>query len=144
MRFGVCVKSVDEIQILADAGFDFCELPAASVLPFEDDDTAEPALRAFEAAPLRAEAFNILVPAKLPLTGPDVDLDAVRTYLQRAFARMVRLGGSAVVLGSGAARRIPDGWPREYGLDQLAVALEVAGEEAARAGIQLCLEHLNQ
>src|SRR4051794_31413366 len=105
MRFGCCVRPED-IPVIAQAGFDYCELPAASVLPFEDDQTALPALRAIDAAALPAEAFNILVPPQLPLVGPSVDLDALRAYLRRTFGRMVQLGGVVVVLGSGGARRI--------------------------------------
>ena len=144
MRFGVCVRTVEEIGVLAAAGFDFCELPAASLLPVEDDRAAEPTLRAFEAAPLPVEAFNVLVPGSLPLAGPSVDRDAVRRYFERVFARMARLGAQVTGLGSGAARRIPDGWPRERGLDQLADALKLAGDLAAASGIQLNLEHLNR
>src|SRR5262249_45419988 len=65
-------------------------------------------------------------------------------YLRRAFGRMAQLGGVVVVLGSGAARRIPDGTPRAQALDQLAAALALAAEEAGRAGLELALEHLNQ
>ena len=144
MRFGVCVKTVEEIRGLADAGFDFCELPAASVLPFEDDRAAEPTLRAFEAAPLRSESFNVLVPGNLPLAGPDVDWVAMRGYFERVFPRMARLGAQVTGLGSGAARRVPEGWPRERALDQLADALTLAGDLAARSGIELSLEPLNK
>jgi sugar phosphate isomerase/epimerase len=143
MRFGCCVAP-DQIDILARAGYDFCELPAAAVLPFEDDAEALPALRALAAAPLRPEAFNVLVPAKLPLVGPQVDREALRAYLRRAFARMVQVGGAVVVLGSGGARRIPEHMPREQALDQLADSLALAADEAGRAGIELALEHLNQ
>jgi D-psicose/D-tagatose/L-ribulose 3-epimerase len=143
MRFGCCVAP-DQIDILARAGFDFCELPAAAVRPFEDDAAALPALRALAAAPLRPEAFNVLVPASLPLVGPRVDSDALRAYLRRAFGRMAQLGGAVVVLGSGGARRIPEGMPREQALDQLAESLALAADEAGRAGIELALEHLNQ
>ena len=45
MRFGVCVPP-DKIDILARAGYDFCELPASAVRPFDDDAAALPALRA--------------------------------------------------------------------------------------------------
>jgi D-psicose/D-tagatose/L-ribulose 3-epimerase len=143
MRFGCCVAP-DQIDILARAGYDFCELPAAAVQPFEDDAAALPALRALAAAPLRPEAFNVLVPAKLPLVGPQVDHDALRTYLRRTFGRMAQLGGAVVVLGSGGARRIPENMPREQALDQLAESLALAADEAGRAGIELALEHLNQ
>ena len=143
MRFGCCVAP-DKIDILARAGYDFCELPAAAVQPFEDDATALPALRALADAPLRPEAFNVLVPAMLPLVGPQVDRDALRSYLRRAFGRMVQLGGAVVVLGSGGARRIPEGMPREQALDQLANSLALVADEAGRAGIELALEHLNR
>lgn len=143
MRFGCCVGP-DMIDVIARAGFDFCELPARAVLPFESDAAALAALRAIDAAPLRPEAFNVLVPAELPMVGPRADLHALRAYLNRTFSRMVQLGGQVVVLGSGAARRIPDDLPRPQALDQLADALAVAGEEAANAGIVLALEHLNR
>ncbi|MBO9323243.1 MAG: sugar phosphate isomerase/epimerase [Roseiflexus sp.] len=143
MRFGICTTP-DQIDVVAAAGFDFCELPARAVLPFDDDAAAAPALRAIAAARIRPESFNVLVPAEIPLCGPHADLDVLRTYLQRAFSRMASLGAAIAVLGSGAARRIPDGWSREQALDQLADALALAGEEADRCGITLALEHLNR
>lgn len=144
MRFGCCVPDRAAIDLLAQAGYDFCELPARVVQPFDDETTALPALRLLAAAPLRPEAFNVLVPAQLPLVGPQVDLAALQAYWRRAFGRMAQLGGVVVVLGSGAARRIPDGWPRGWALDQLADALALAGDEAGRAGLELALEHLNR
>ena len=144
MRFGCCVSVIEQIKILAEAGYDFCELPARLVQPFDDEATALPALRAIANAPLRPEAFNVLVPAHLRLVGPDANLDTLRAYLQRTFTRMAQLGAQVVVLGSGAARRIPDGWPHERALDQLAEALRLAGDEAKQAGLELALEHLNQ
>jgi sugar phosphate isomerase/epimerase len=143
MRFGVCVPP-DKIDILARAGYDFCELPAAAVRPFDDDAAALPALRAIADAPLRPESFNVLVPASLPLVGPQADRAALRAYLRRAFARMAQVGAAVVVLGSGAARRIPEGIDRGAALDQLADALSLAADEAGRAGIELALEHLNK
>jgi sugar phosphate isomerase/epimerase len=76
--------------------------------------------------------------------GPHADVSALRAYLQRAFTRMAQLGGFVVVLGSGGARRIPDGMPRTQALDQLADALALATDEATRAGIDLALEPLNR
>lgn len=143
MRFGVCTTP-DQIEIVAAAGFDFCELPAHAVLPFDDDATATPALRAIAAAPIHPESFNVLVPGDIPLCGPHADLTILRSYLRRAFSRMASLGAAVAVLGSGAARRIPDGWPRDQALDQIATAVALAGEEAGRCGITLALEHLNQ
>lgn len=144
MRFGCCVGTREQIDILARAGFDFCELPAAAVQAFEADADAAAALRLLESAPLRPESFNVLVPAKLPLAGPTVDHAALASYLRRAFRRMVSLGGRIAVLGSGGARRIPDGYPRDAGISQIEHGMAIALEEANRAGITLALEHLNR
>jgi D-psicose/D-tagatose/L-ribulose 3-epimerase len=143
VRFGCCV-SPENIGVVAEAGFDFCELPTSSLMPLEDDTAALPALRAIAAAPLRPESFNVLVPGSIPLCGPNFEPATVRSYLRRAFGRMASLGGAIAVLGSGAARRIPDDWPREKALDQLADAFAIGGEESSRAGIALAIEHLNQ
>jgi sugar phosphate isomerase/epimerase len=143
MRYGCCVAP-EQIEIVARTGFDFCELPARAVLPLEDDAAALPTLRALGRAKVRPEAFNVLVPPEIRLVGPEMDLERIRSYLRRAFTRMVSLGGAAVVLGSGGARRIPDDMPREQALDQLADSLAVAADEAGRAGIALALEHLNR
>jgi D-psicose/D-tagatose/L-ribulose 3-epimerase len=143
MHFGCCV-SPEQIEIVAKSGFDYCELPTRAVMPFVDDTAALPALRVLEAAPLRAEAFNLLVPPQLRMVGPEANIAVLRDYLRRAFLRMVQVGGTVVVLGSGAARAIPDGLPRDRALDQLADVLAMAADEAAHAGIDLALEHLNR
>jgi D-psicose/D-tagatose/L-ribulose 3-epimerase len=143
MRFGCCVPP-EQIDVVARAGFDFCELPARAVRPLENDAEAAPALREIASAPIRPEAFNVLVPAEIRMVGPEADMERLRSYLRRTFGRMVSLGGAVCVLGSGGARRIPDDMPRAEALDQLAVSLQIAGEEAGRTGIALALEHLNR
>ncbi len=143
MRYGVCVPP-EQIGVAAAAGFDFCELPARAVLPLASDADAAASLSAIAAAPLRPESFNSLIPPELPLCGPAVDRDALRVYLARAFGRMAALGASVAVLGSGGARRIPEGYPRDLALDQLADALGLAGDLAARAGVALAIEPLNR
>ena len=144
MRFGCCIRTAEQMHVMAQAGYDFCELPAAAVRPFEDEAAALPALREIAAAPLRPEAFNVLVPAQLPIAGPKADLNVLRTYLRRAFPRMAQVGAALAVLGSGAARHIPDDVSRDRGLDQVADALSLAAEEAGHAGLELALEPLNR
>lgn len=143
MRFGCCVPP-DQVAVLAEAGFDFCELPTSAVRPFDTEAQALPTMRELAALPLPIESFNVLVPARLPLLGPGADHAALREYLRCAFRRMAQLGASIAVLGSGGARRIPDDMPRDQALDELAVSLQLAADEASRANITLVLEHLNQ
>lgn len=144
MRFGVCVASLEEASIVARAGFDFCELPARLVQPFAGDATATPALRGLASMPIPVEAFNVLVPGELRLCGPHADHGALHTYAKQAFRRMAQLGARIAVLGSGAARQIPEDFGRGVALDQLADAIELLASEAARNNIELALEHLNR
>src|SRR3712207_1715500 len=92
MRFGCCVPNPESIAVIAGAGFDFAELPAAALQPFDDDAAAAPALCAIAQAALPLEAINVLVPASLPMVGPDADHEALRGYLRRVFGRMASLG----------------------------------------------------
>ena len=142
MRYGCCANP-DSIAAVAAAGFDFCELPARALLPREDDHAVLASLNMLSRSPIALEAYNQLIPADLPIVGPQADHIALRDYLQRAFGRMAQLGGRVAVLGSGAARAIPAGWERDKGALQLAEALKIATDESARVGVTLALEHLN-
>ncbi len=144
MRFGCCT-TIDNGSILAEAGYDFIELNVVRDLqPETSDEDWAPVRAAIEALPLRPAAFNVLLPADLKITGPEVDPQRVRRYLHTAFRRASMLGGEVIVFGSGRARMIPDGFPREKAWDQLVRFVRWAGHEAQAAGMQLVIEPLNR
>ena len=141
MRLGVCA-GFENAELLADAGFDYLE-GAASAVAALDDAAYRELLQQAKAAPLPFEAFNVMVPASVRLTGPDANDALTRDYLTRMLERIARLGAQVVVFGSGGARRVPDGFPRDSAYDQLNAYLLMAGDIATAYGITIAIEPLN-
>ncbi len=140
MRLGICTSSANA-ETIARAGYDYIEPALNAVSEIADDAFAE--VRAtFDAMPLPAEAFNCFFPGSIRLTGPEVDSDRVRSYLESALARARELGARVVVFGSGGSRRVPDGFSTGAALDQVAAMLKVAGPIAARNDITIVIEPL--
>lgn len=141
MRLGICA-GIDQAPWLADAGCDFIELSVAGdLMPDQDDDTWAPRRRAIESLPLPVEAFNSFV-RSLRIVGPEPDTDALRAYVDTALARAAQVGGRVVVFGSAGARNVPDGFPRERALRQIADFLGVCADAAERTGVTVAIEPL--
>lgn len=141
MQFGVCGSPVDGPWMKA-AGADFIEAHVQAFL--KPMDTAWTPEVAPEALALPVDAYNCFLPGNLPVVGPAVNLDAVRSYVERACARARQMGSSVIVFGSGGARKVPDGWPREKGEEQLVESMRVIGPVAKAAGITVVMEPLNR
>jgi len=132
-------------EVLAQVGYDYIELSVSRHLQPEVDDAGWSAIgHSIEIQPLPTEAFNTFLPADLKVTGPAVDTERVHSYLSVAFQRAAALGGQLIVFGSGGARTIPQEYPRQTAWQQLLDFVRMAGEEAARVGMGLCIEPLNR
>lgn len=145
MRYG-CAITPDQIGAAIVAGFDYVELPARALDP---EGNHELALRKIGRAlakshrATKVEVFSGLLPEDITVVGPDVDQERLRRYLHRAFTDMWALGGMLVVLGNGAARNIPEGFPRAQAEAQLAQTLVFIEDEGDRNGLDLAIEPLN-
>jgi sugar phosphate isomerase/epimerase len=129
--------------VLKAAGYDYIELAVGTVKPKELDwDGLETLLAQLAEAGLPCDAWNCLLPGELKVTGPDVDLQAVSDYIDLAFIRISKLGGRIIVFGSGGARRIPEGWPRDEAEAQLRAFLRLAASHAADHNLGIAIEPL--
>jgi sugar phosphate isomerase/epimerase len=97
-----------------------------------------------ETSPLPVLAANLLVPAAMKVTGPDVNLDALHTYMQRVTRRARRAGIEILVFGSGGARQVPEGFDRERAAEQILDFARLSAELAASAGVVIVAEPLNR
>jgi sugar phosphate isomerase/epimerase len=141
MQFGVCAGPEDSAWI-EKAGADFVEGHVQLFLKPIDETWQPPVPRAALAVPLAA--YNCFFPAEMRITGPGVDLAKVRAYAERACSRASQMGSTIIVFGSGGARKVPDGWPRDKAEAQLVEAMRVVGPVAAASGITIAMEHLNR
>jgi D-psicose/D-tagatose/L-ribulose 3-epimerase len=140
VRIGVCVDP-DRFEAAQAAGFDYVEINASKVAALTDDEFEQLAARV---AKLRipVAAANVFIPAAIKLTGPDVDPARQAAYLGSTLGRLKTLGVAVVVLGSGGARRVPDGFPREQATAQLVDFCRRLAPMARDAGITIAIEPL--
>ena len=141
MRFGVWT-GFRNIGTVIDAGYDYMEIRLDDLSQKSDEDFAA-IVETFSSSAIKAECVNCFFPGGLRLTGPDVDFDALREYSEKAINRAAALGSKLAVIGSGSARRIPDGFDREKAFDQFVKLLGMVGDLAAEQGITLVIEPLN-
>lgn len=86
---------------------------------------------------------NIFIPAHLKVVGPEVDEQAVLSYVEVVFQRAKAAGVQMIIWGSGGSRQIPEGFDRSKAKEQF---ISVARKVAVLAGdydIILALENLN-
>lgn len=144
MRLGCC-GNLDAMADVREAGFDFLEVPVQAVLRGDEDDAAwTPTAPDPDKLPLPMEAANMLLPRHHAIVGPQRDMPALRTYMQRVAERARRLGIHRLVLGSGKARVRPEDMAVGEAMDQLTEFCRMAGELCAAHDIVLVIEHLNR
>ncbi len=147
MKFGICCAPgalgtpAETLQALADAGADYAEWGVGATMKSEAE--FEQLRAAVAGAPIQPEAFNSFIPASYRLTGPDADMSSALDYASEAMRRCRALGGEIIVLGSGGARKLPDGWDEARGLDQFKTFCRELGPRAAEAGVIIAIEPLN-
>lgn len=141
MRFGVCC-GVEALEFIKKEGYDYCELNFSKIATCSQEE-----FEAIKGEILRvgllAEAYNGFFPSSINLNAT-VDYDRIREYCGIGFARAKELGGRIAVLGSGGARRIPEGYDRTLAEEQFVKVLRICGEEAAKQDMIVAIEPLRE
>lgn len=138
-----CCASIDEVQVVADAGGAYAEISINGFLiPEESDEVFAENLAKAQASPIPIISGNGYYPGDLKLTGPEADLERAVNYARTAITRAEQVGLKYMVLGSGGARRIPDGFPYEEAEEQFVQLLKEMGPIAAEHGITIVIEPL--
>lgn len=157
MKFGICAgptalaeeneplkDSVARLMgFLREAGADYVEFPVASLAPEGDKSTFIELLEALKDAPLKVEAMNGFIPAHHRITGADVDLPKVLSFCDVALSRAHELGVPVVVLGSGGARKVPEGFEHHKALEQFVAFCRELGPIAQQNQVYIAIEPLN-
>ncbi|NLO83450.1 MAG: sugar phosphate isomerase/epimerase [Clostridiales bacterium] len=142
MRIGVCT-SAGNVQMVEDMGFDYVEPSVVGIAEMNDNDFAR-IVDMVGRSGIKCEAFNVLFPRHIKLTGSEVDMDEIKSYLEKAFGRISVLGAEVVVLGSGGSRRVPDDYSLDNGWKQLVEVTGAIGDVAARYDLAIAVEPLNR
>jgi len=141
-QIGVCVDP-DRFEAAQAAGFDYVETNASKVAALTDEEFEK---LAAQVARLRIPlaASMSFIPGAIKLTGPDVDPAKQLTYVTGVLSRLKQLGVKVVVLGSGGARRVPDGFSKEEAFAQLVDFGRRIAPVARDNGITIVVEPLRK
>ena len=143
MKFGICT-SIENGAAARDAGWDFIEESVQGLLQgLEPDENWTGRGRAKRSA-LPILAANMLVPASLKVTGPDVDRERLAAYMRAVLRRADQLDIRTLVFGSGGARNVPEGFPRDTAAEQITEFVRTSAAVAAEYGVTIVIEPLHR
>ena len=144
MRFAVCSNDPAVIADSREAGFDYVEVSVPNfVRPSEPEDAFAETLASYRAAGLPIESANLFLPRELRCTGPDaVPMERLVEYAGTVCRRLASAGVPILVFGSGGARKLPEGWPKEKADEQFVALLSRIGPIAEKHGVKIAVEPL--
>ena len=144
MQFGVC----GDTHVAATARrttYDYMEWSVAELLkPLESDDIFRAGLDAVRNACIRYPVANCFVPGHMKITGAEVDISALGAFVAKTMQRAEQADVEVIVLGSGEARRIPQGFDPKLAHDQLITFCAMVAPLAQDHGVTVVIEPLNQ
>jgi sugar phosphate isomerase/epimerase len=140
---GYCV-GLKGLETAKAAGFDYVELGVSEIAALSDADF-DAALERVKQVGVPTPNANLFLPGTIRLTGPQpTDQEQQMAYVRKAFARLNRLGVKIVCFGSGGARRVPEGFPKEEAFQQLVAFGKRIAPEARANGITVVIEPLRR
>lgn len=143
MKLGICAP-LEKAADVKSAGADFLEVMIQTLTQPTVADADWNGLEIARSSPLPILAGNVLLPGTLRVTGPDVDHAQQRTYITTLMSRAGKCGLKTIVFGSGAARKIPEGFSVDIAWKQIINFAKIAAEAAGPNGITVVAEPLNR
>ncbi len=140
MRFGICT-SPENSSAAKSGGWDFVEGNVQSLFRGESEHYSDDVIKS---SALPVLAANCLVPAHLPIVGPEADLNVLRDYMGNVLKRAGAAGVKTLVFGSGGARKVPDGFDRHEARRQILDFSQMSADIAGRHDVTLVFEPLNR
>ena len=140
LRLGFCTNDLARAKAV---GFDYAEIGVRDFARLSDPDF-ESLVAAHQATGLPTLAGYVFLPADLKIVGPEADPELAMAYVSRALARCERLGVRIIVFGSPAARRAPEGFPREQAFAQLVALGKRMAPVAQKHGVVLAAEPIRR
>ena len=141
MKIGVC-GGIDRIQATAEAGFDYIEGNFSNIALWDEEKYYSFNNELAKYA-LPCEAANCFLPGDMKITGNNVDYKSLESYLVKGFSRAKETGIKMVVMGSGGARSVPEGFSFQKAVNQIVYFVsQYAGPIAADNGIDFVFEPL--
>jgi sugar phosphate isomerase/epimerase len=145
MKIGFCTDPATLATLPFRPDCDFIEGHVVNFLtPEAPDADFAPRAAALRACGYPMPAANVLLPAALKCSGPEVDHARLERYARTLFRRCQEIGITIIVFGSAGARMVPKGFPVARAFEQYVDLLKRFGPLAAERGVTLVVEPLNR
>ena len=140
MKLGICTNK--DFDAVARAGYDYIETAFCLLVEQSADEFAAYKKSILDTG-LKAETFNCFFRGDVALVGEKVDLKLIADFARKGMQRAAQLGGEVAVIGSGAARTIPDSCNRKQAVEQFVSVLDLCAGIAGEYGMKIVVEPLN-
>ena len=142
-EFGVCT-SLTNSGILSQNGYSYIEEGVRRFLmPNEPDVKFTKKLELSKNSLIPVYACNGFIPGELKSVGPEAKHEEILKFAETAFKRAKLSGVKTIVFGSGASRRIPEGFDKNEAEKQFIDLLKKMAPIAGRYDVVISLEPLN-
>lgn len=140
MKLGLYID-IKHGSVLPNDQFDFIEENVQTLLVPEAGDAAfRERLVIVRSLSKPVPAANRLLPPDLKPVGPAVDEARLQRWGESVFRRAEEMGVKLIVWGSGVARRVPEGFPKEKAREQFLRAVASYAPLAERHGVLIVIE----
>jgi sugar phosphate isomerase/epimerase len=141
-RLGI-VAPMEQDSLIYASGFRMLGESVGKMLsPSLTEDQFQQNLIRIRSARCNVYLCNIFFPGSIKIAGPDVDENRVLSYADTVFSRAKKAGIGFIILGSGGARRIPEGYDVEKAKADFAALCRKLAIVAGKYGIMIALENL--
>ncbi|RYD17622.1 MAG: sugar phosphate isomerase/epimerase [Verrucomicrobiaceae bacterium] len=135
---------LDKAGVMKAAGAQFLTGSVGDFLvPDKPEEEFEKNLAKYADIPIPILACNGFIrPAHLRCVGKEANHDQILEWSETSFRRLKKAGGKFIVFGSGGARQLRDGWPKEKADEQFVALLKRMGPLAEKHGVTVTIEQL--
>jgi sugar phosphate isomerase/epimerase len=145
MQLGFCTDPATLAALPFRPECDFIEGHVVNFLLPESPDAAfAPHAAALRGCGFPMPAANVLLPATLKCSGPDLDYERLDRYAHTVFRRCREIGMTRIVFGSAGARIVPEGFPVARAFEQYVDLLRQFAPLAEEQGVMIVVEPLNR
>jgi len=142
--FAVC-RSITDYPAIAEAGYDYVEASVSGFLvPGQNDSSFQANMEQMKQLGAKIISCNSFIPAEFRLTGTDIRYNEILAWAETAFRRAQMANISYIVLGSGSARKIPDGFDRQEATQQFIELCRQLAPLAQKYDVTVVVEPLNR
>ncbi|WP_159456171.1 sugar phosphate isomerase/epimerase family protein [Chitinophaga eiseniae] len=136
--------SMDNDSLAGAAGFSCLEETVKRMLaPAVSEDVFAANIERINKARCRIQTCNVFIPGYLKLTGPAVNEAWVLGYVDTVMQRAEKAGIRLIVLGSGEARKIPEGYDPDMAKGQFIRLARKMADIAKKHNCLIAMENLN-